>query len=373
VSTARPLRIAFVVPDLRIGGAERHAVEFVSNVDRSRFEPAVLCLGEEGQFFASLPGDVPATVLHRTKREAARTVVELIRWMREFRPDVVVVRGYNAEALGRIAGILTRVPTMIVWVHNSGDATPRGRVRRSLDRLLQRSTTAYFGVARSQLGSMRDDLGLPSDKVRIIHNGVDPAKFRTDRDPAALSGLGIGDGSPVVGIVAALRPEKDHATFLRAARLVADQVPDVRFVIVGDGDGRAELERLAAKLGIGTQVSFAGARHDIPDVLAAIDVFVLSSRTVECFPMALLEAMASGRPAVCTDVGGVQEMIDDDVTGFLVRPGDPAALAERLVLLLTDDERRRAMGAAARKRVETEFTLSRSIDEAARAIEEIRG
>ena len=145
--------------------------------------------------------------------------------MRNFAPDVVITRGYNAEMLGRIAAWLTRVPHNVVWVHNCGETEPRGAVRRIADRLLDRVTSAYFGVARAQIDYMVNDLKYSPDKIQIIHNGVDPDGFQWTDERSAVSELGIGKSDKVVGILAALRPEKDHENFLRAARLVVDRIP----------------------------------------------------------------------------------------------------------------------------------------------------
>ncbi|MFI6865280.1 glycosyltransferase [Nocardia sp. NPDC050406] len=372
MSARRPIRVLYVVPDLGVGGAERHVTTLMPNLDRDRFEPSVLCLGDEGALFGELAAaDVPARALHRTKRQAVSALRELIRVMRAQRPDVVITRGYNAEALGRIAAWCAGVPKSIVWVHNCGDVEPRGRVRALADRLLDRRTAAYFGVARAQIPYMTEDLGYPAAKITIIHNGVDPMAFATADDRGATTDLGLGEGDLVVGLVATLRPEKDHATFLRAARLVADELPTARFLVVGDGPMRAEIEALVTELGLASQVVLAGSRPDIPALLRAMDVVVLSSYSVECFPMALLEAMAAGRPAVCTAVGGVPEMLVEGETGYLVPPRAPEPLARRLVEVLSDPAVRQRMGAAARARVETHFSLKASIAATERAVEEV--
>ena len=168
-----------------------------------------------------------------------------------------------------------------------------------------------------------------------------------------------------------LRPEKDHANFLRAARLVVDRVPDAKFLVVGDGPMRPEIERLVRELDLDDCVVLTGSRSDVPDLLRAIDVFVLSSYTVECFPNALLEAMAAGRPAVCTAVGGVPEMIEEPETGYLVPPRDPDALADRLVHILSDSELAHRMGRAARARVEALFSLRASVAATEHALDEL--
>ncbi|MDF2827877.1 MAG: putative glycosyltransferase, partial [Mycobacterium sp.] len=119
----------YVVPDLGVGGAERHVTTLMPNLDRARFEPAVVCIGAEGELFADL-GDVRAVALQRSKRQAFGALRDLIREMRAFRPDVVLLRGYNAELLGRVAARVAGVPHCVVWVHNHFDTEPRGTVRR---------------------------------------------------------------------------------------------------------------------------------------------------------------------------------------------------------------------------------------------------
>ena len=296
---------------------------------------------------------------------------ELVSIMRRTRPDVVVVRGYNAETLGRIAARVAGVEHTIMWVHNIGDAEPRSGVRKTVDRALTRWTSGYFGVAEAQRRYMVDELGYPDDKIRIIYNGVDPALFDVNTDRGVLAEYGFTEGDSVVGILAWLRPEKDHATLLRAARLVINEMPRVRFLVVGDGPTRPQLEALCSELRITPNVYFAGARGDVARLLCAIDVFVLSSATVECFPIALLEAMACARPAVCTAVGGIPEMINHGESGYLVPPKDPQQLAARLVSLLSDPQTAHRMGRAGHDRVEAEFSLDRSVAAAQHAIEDV--
>jgi glycosyltransferase involved in cell wall biosynthesis len=141
-------------------------------------------------------------------------------------------------------------------------------------------------------------------------------------------------------------------------------------LIVGDGPTRPELEALCGELGIADIVRFAGSRGDIATLLRAIDVFVLCS-TTECFPISVLEAMASARPVVCTDVGGVREIVIDGVTGYLVPPREPKLLASRLKKVLSDTELAQDMGRAGRRRVECEFTLDASVAAAEQALEDV--
>jgi glycosyltransferase involved in cell wall biosynthesis len=368
-----PIRVLFVVPSLPVGGAERHVTMMLPRMDPARFTPSAICIGEEGELFSVLvAAGIEAVALRLRKRDAARALVELVTMMRRTRPDVVVVQGYNAETLGRIAARIAGVKHTINWVHNSSGLEQRGMVRRTLDRALTRWTSAYFGVAEAQRPYLVDELGHPDDKIRVIYNGVDLAKFRASTDRAILAEFGFAENDPVVGIVAVLRPEKDHVSLLRAARTVVEQLPRARFLIIGDGPTRPQLEALCTELGITPNVHFAGSRDDVARLLPAIDVFALTS-TSECFPISVLEAMACARPAVCSAVGGIPEVIKDGETGYLVPPKNPLQLAARLVSLLRDPQTARRMGRAARARVEAEFDLDCSIAAAQQAIEDVVG
>ena len=366
-----PIRVLFVVPALPVGGAERHLTTMLPRMDPARFTPSVICIGEEGELFSTLrAAGIEAAALRLHKRQAVRALIELVMMMRRTRPDVVVVQGYNAETLGRIAARIAGVKHTINWVHNASGLVQRGTVRRTVDRALTRWTSAYFGVAEAQRPYLVDELGHPDDKIRVIYNGVDLAQFRTSTDRGVLAEFGFAENDPVVGIVAVLRPEKDHASFLRAARTMVDELPRARFLIIGDGPTRPQLEALCTELQLTPNVHFAGSRDDVARLLPAIDVFVLTS-TSECFPISVLEAMACARPAVCSAVGGIPEVINEGETGYLVPPKDPPQLAARLVRLLRDPQTARRMGGAARARVEAEFDLDRSVAAAQEAIEDV--
>jgi glycosyltransferase involved in cell wall biosynthesis len=152
---------------------------------------------------------------------------------------------------------------------------------------------------------------------------------------------------------------------------VLNEMPRVKFLVVGDGATRPDLEALCTELRIAPNVHFAGTRGDIARLLRAIDVFALSSSMVECFPLALLEAMACARPAVCTDVGGISEILTHGESGYLVPPKDPQQFAARLLSLLSDPQTAHQMGRAGRDRVEAEFSLDRSVAAAEQAIEDV--
>jgi glycosyltransferase involved in cell wall biosynthesis len=354
-----------VTSALWAGGAERHLATVLPALDRDRFEPAVCCVQYEGDYFAPLAraGVRCVSLDCPDRRHAPRAFRRLVRVLRDFRPDVVLTFPLNADVVGRLAATATGVPVVAAWKHGC-EHTREHPLDRWSERLLAPVTDYCLGVAAAQLPFLVDGLGVPPRKIRVVPNGIDLSGFTPRpggaRDAALAGELGVGPEAPVVGVVARFRPEKDHATFLRAARLVADRRPDVRFLLVGDGPLRADLERLAARLGVAGQVRFAGKRSDVPRVLGLVDVSVLSSAN-DCFPYAVLESMAMAVPVVATAVGAVPEIVDDGVTGHVVPPGDPAALARQMLALLDDPASARAMGRAGRLRVERRFTAERSV------------
>lgn len=374
-----PIRVLFVQPSLGVGGAERHITHLVRLLDRDRFRCMVCCIKEPGPLAADVESaGVEVVALHSGTRQAPAALARLTRLMRSYRPDIVTMNGFNAEFLGRLAATASRGPARIVWKHNCGDVH-RPLVHRLAGRLLDPVTDYYLGVAFGQVPYLVNGLGLKGSKIRIIRNGVDPADYGNPgpdgrlRDEGVARALGIAPSDRVVGILAVQRPEKDHATFLRAGRLVLDRMPDARLLVVGDGPMRPASEQLARELGLGDRVVFAGMRSDIPEILSLVDVMVLSSYTVECFPFSILEAMSAGVPAVCTAIGGLPEMIEDGVTGHLVAPRDPAGLAEAVLRILEPEGRAREMGVAARDRVASRFTLQACAQETERVFASIAG
>jgi glycosyltransferase involved in cell wall biosynthesis len=242
-------------------------------------------------------------------------------------------------------------------------------LRGPLSRWKYRSCGRVIAVSKAIASVMEAD-GFPRERLSLVYEGV------PDRGPAAgggeaLRALGIPEGAPVVGNVAALTGHKDHATLLDAAAIVLRRRPDARFVIVGEGPRRRELEARAREGGLEGRVVFAGFRTDVDRLLPAFDLFCLSSR-LEGLGTSLLDAMAFGLPIVATAAGGIPEAVEDGVTGLVVPVRDPGALAHGLLGLLEDPERRRRLGDAGRRRFRDRFTADRMVEETLRVYEAAR-
>ena len=352
------IRIGFVQAWLTVGGAERLVDDLVRGLDPAEFAPVVIHLFTPGAIGERLAADgwpgVSGLAASRFDPGAGR---RLGRALDAQRLDVAYV--YDSALPMFWMGVRRRLrprPRLVLGFHSTGklgDPVQHFLARRAAvpaaDRLV--------ALADSHRRFLARELGVPEARFEVVRSGVDLARFAPGLPRAeARRRAGLPAEGPLAGIVAALRPEKHHALFLGAAARVAARLPAARFVVAGDGPERAALERRAAALGIADRVHWLGTRHDVPVILRALDVAVLTSHPiVETLPVSLLEAAACGTPAVSTAVGSVDDIVVEGETGHLVPVGDEAALADRLTGLLSEPERRERMGRAARLRAEARF------------------
>lgn len=300
-------------------------------------------------------------VIEEGRHTAAAIVRFAARFLREREIDVVHTHRYKDNILGTAAARLAGVPVIVRSVHGlietaAGWARLKVSACEALDKIvLSRFAHRVIAVSSRTADALRD-MGYPAASLVAIRNGVDARQIRAGRGRDDVRReLGIPPQALVVGTAGRLSPVKAQAALLRAGRLVLDERPDTRILIVGEGPLREELIAAARRLGIGHACVFAGARADVHDVVAAMDVFVLPSLH-EGIPMALLEAMTLQRPVVATAVGGVQEVVTDRSNGLLVAAGDDRALAAACLELARDRDLARRIGEAARQTVQRRFS-----------------
>jgi glycosyltransferase involved in cell wall biosynthesis len=348
----------FIHTSMPIGGAETLTVEIVRRLDRRRFAPELCCLKELGPLGEQLAEKIPAHANLLSGKYDVRILPRLTKLLRERQIDAVIIVGAGDKMFwGRLAAKRAGVPVVVSALHSTGWPDGVGRLNRRLTPI----TDAFIAVAPSHGTFLREHERFPADKVKVIPNGVDTRRFSPTPDAHAVRrDLGISPTAPVVSIVAALRPEKNHELFLQAAARVVRVLPEARFLIVGEGGRRRALEELAGQLGLAGSVQFLGARGDVPRILTATDVFALTSHN-EANPISILEAMSVGRPIVATDVGSIHEVVSNGTQGLLVPPGDPQAFAEGLLDLLHEPLRAREMGDAARERVVANWSLENTV------------
>ncbi|MFA5027725.1 MAG: glycosyltransferase [Candidatus Methylomirabilota bacterium] len=362
VGIDRPIRVARVIARLNVGGPARHTVLLAAGMDPRRFATTLITgrvEPDEGDFgfLAAERGVVPVTIPELSRalhpgRDLA-VLVKLVRLFRRLAPDIVHTHTAKAGALGRVAALLAGVPVRIHTFHghvlDGYFSPPVSRLFLAVERGLARRTDRIVILGpRLRAAMLALGIGRP-DQYAVIPLGLELARFRSvRRDPLSLRAtLGVPAGAPLLGSIGRLVPIKDHPTLFRALAAVPAGPAAPHLAVVGDGECRGELERLAEALGIGARIHFLGWRHDLEAILAGCDVVISSSRN-EGTPVALIEAMAAGVPVLATDVGGVGDLVADGETGWLVPPADPGAMAARLQTLLAD--RAGAERAAARAR-----------------------
>lgn len=353
-----PVRVAFGITLMDVGGTELNAVRTAERLDRSEFEPLVVSLSERGPLldrYRSAGIEVASfRVGSLTAPSALREARRLYHFLRERRIGVFHCHDVYSNVFGAPVARLARVPAIIAsrrWMH------------RLEDRRLELANRAAYRFADCVLANsgavaqrVRDYDGVAAHRVVEVSNFVDECAFRPlpPRARAALRGeLGVPSDALVLGCIARLVPVKGHATLLRAVAALAPRWPSLHLILVGDGVEREALDRLAADLQIEDRVHFAGQRPNTPNLHALFEVSVLASLS-EGFPNSLVEAMAAARPVVATDVGGNPDAIRPG-TGLLVPPSDPTALAAALHRLLGDEQARARMGEAALQRARSEY------------------
>jgi len=295
--------------------------------------------------------------------------LKLTRLMRQLRPDVVHTHMAKAGTAGRLAARLAGVPIVVHTYHghvfHSYFSPLKTRAFLEIERGLARFTDQLVAVGERQRREIAAYRIAPLDKIRAIPLGLELERFlgAEVHRGALRRELGFGDQERLVGIVARLVPIKAHEVFFAAARLVLDAEPQARFLVVGDGERREALERLAAELGLAGATRFLGWRGDLERVYADLEVVALTSLN-EGSPVALIEAMAAATPVVSTDVGGVSEVVRNDRTGILVPSRDPAACAAAILRVLRDGDLGRRFGMAARSAVYPAYSSARLIQDA---------
>ena len=347
------MRVAYVITKLDVGGAQETAVRCASGL-RARGHDVVLVSGRAVDNPGEMAHDAIAAGLAvvevpslgraiRPLRDVV-TVARLARLFRSIRPDVVHTHSSKAGIVGRLAARLARVPVVVHTVHGWSfhDRMPPP-VRSAyvvLERLAARWTDRLVVVTPLDrdkgLGAW---IGSPAD-YRLIRSGIDLSTW-------ADAGRPIGaDDAPVVGTVTRLSRQKDPLTLVRAFEHIARGRPDARFVVVGDGPLRADVEAELRRLGIDDRVELVGVQRDVAPIVASFAVFV-SSSLWEGLPRVIIEAMAARVPVVATAVDGVAEVVHDGTTGLLAAPSDPPALAAAALRVMNDPWLRDALVAGA--------------------------
>ncbi len=363
----RPLNTLFVITSMPVGGAETLLVNLMDRFDPAKIKPSVVCLKQPGPLGEQIASRHPVySDLTRSKFDFA-VLPRLVRLMKSQAIDAVVTVGAGDKMFwGRLAARLAGVPVCCSALHSTGWPDGVGR----LNRMLTPITDGFIAVAAQHGIHLSKHEGFPADRVHIIRNGIDCERFRPRHDSyqSIRHSLGLPPQTKLVGIVAALRAEKNHAMLIDVAANVHRVRDDVHFVIVGDGPERGMIERKINEHKLESRVHLLGTRHDTDRIVAALNLFLLCSHN-EASPVSILEALACEVPVVSTRVGSVDESVIDGVTGHLVAVDDRNAMSQYALSLLSDDQVRGDMGRRGRELVLSTGSLDSMVDGYTRLIE----
>jgi glycosyltransferase involved in cell wall biosynthesis len=374
-----PIRVLRVIARLNMGGPALHVTYLARGLASRGYETTLVAgdvaRGEESMAFVADRAGVEVVRLPGLSRELSPIRDAVAAWrvariIRRVRPDIVHTHTAKAGAVGRVAALLagTRRPVVVHTFHGHVLRGYFGRAGtllfRAIETVLARATDRLIAVSPE----VRDELVAlhvaPRRKFSIVRLGIElEPRVRFEGDPAEVRRRhGIPAEKFVVGWFGRMTAVKRTDDLLTMLAGVRERGIDALLLLVGDGDDRERLEQRAHDLGLARSCLFVGYQEDVAPWYAICDTVVLTSAS-EGTPVTIIEALAAGRPVVATRVGGVPDVVDEGETGFLVRPGDTHALAERIQILARDPERRAAMGAAGRERTLSRYAVERLVDD----------
>jgi glycosyltransferase involved in cell wall biosynthesis len=352
VSQPRP-RVLYLAHSLAVGGAEEMVLNLVRHLP-AEFDRAIACIdqpGPIGEEVRKAGAQVFALGLRPGWRRPA-DVLRLQRFLHERAPTIVHTFLLTASLYGRFAALQAGVPIVIGTEVNIYERKRPGH--RAAERWLMRHTDAVIASAESVRDFYIRQISADPAKVVVIYNAVDWSQLEVTEVRSSFRGaFGIPADAPVAGIIARLTEQKAHRVLLDAIRSRPELAP-LHLLVIGDGELRGALVEQADRLGVSGRVHFAGARRDLGNVLAAIDMFVMPSLW-EGLPLSLVLAMGAGLPVIASQVAGIPEIVRDDHTGLLVAPGNTDALAAAMVRLIGDRLLQSTLGANAKAFVVPRF------------------
>jgi L-malate glycosyltransferase len=336
------------------GGMEKIAAEIACGLDRDKYDVEVWCVHRGGRFVDLVQQkEIPVRVLNIATYHNPLNILRLAKAFRAAKPDIIHTHGYFAATIGRIAARIAGVPICINHVHSAyWEYTSRNLF---IERLLSRVTRKVICVSDHVRDFVVNHEKIDPSRVEVIYNGISFPDI-PPREPARQA-FNVTEGDIIITAVASLFENKGHKVLLKALSLLSDQCKDFKCWIIGEGPMEKELKELTQQLNLGDKVFFWGVREDVGRFLSASDIFVLASIQREGLPVSVLEAWAYQVPVIATRVGGVPEMIEDQVNGLLIAPNDPVTLAVAINGLIVDRPKRLQFAQAGVRKFKERFDV----------------
>ena len=351
--------VVHIITKLELGGAQQNTLFTVANLERRKYEP-VLISGTEGILVedAKKLKDVKVYLVPELVREIrpfkdAISFLKIRRILKELKKPFsnIIVHTHSSKAgiLGRWAARVAGINLIIHSVHGFSFNDYQPSFLRAFyiftERVTSLVTTRFIAVSKSNIGKGVAERIFSKDKAVLIRSGIDIREFQEVKGDRMKKKeeLGADARCPLVAMIACFKTQKSPLDFVKIARIVSDNISEIRFLLVGDGVLRSEIEELIKKLGMEDKIFLLGWRNDIPGILSCIEVLVLTSLW-EGLPRVFPQAMASGVPVVATEVDGAPEAIKNGLNGFLLPPKDINAMAEKVIYLIRHPKKAQEMG-----------------------------
>lgn len=367
------IKVLLFIPSLGLGGAQRQLVSFLTQYNRNKFDIVLVTMDRPDKFFEPHVRSLEIPVVYLNDGTYSHVykismIWRLVRYLLAHPCHILHAWMHYALMLGVIAGTLAGTPALIGAIR-SGKPTRSPwhfpKWQRAIDMLTGPLHTCFIANSEAVREDHHQWSFVARKKILLVYNGIDAVALQRQwkqNSHALIPELSSRSSHPLVGIIGRLWKEKDHETFLHAAKIINQTEPEVHFVIVGDGPTRDSIEAMCDRLELSDHVVLLPAQQDVLSVLRALTVFVLTS-TYEGFPNVLLEAAVADVPIVTTAAGGAAEVIDNDVTGFVVPCGDADAIAQKVCRLLRNSALRNQMATASKERVANLFSARTNIQQ----------
>ncbi|MFC1623891.1 glycosyltransferase family 4 protein [Candidatus Omnitrophota bacterium] len=368
------MRICHVITKPELGGAQLSTLNILSGLPKDKYDISIITspkgiLGPEFKDLSMVRSFFsPFLVRSVNPLYDILALIHIYRIYRRNKYHLIHTHSSKAGILGRLSGWLAGVPTIIHTVHgwSFNDCEPRVLKRFSilLERITARFTTKIICVSRKDL-----EIGLkykiaPKEKFTLIKYGIALSEFRKSQKDVLQKRkeLGIANNDPVIGMISCLKPQKSPLDYIKACVRIYEKMPNINFLLIGDGILREKCERLLASAPLNGRFIFTGWRRDTSEIMDILDVVVLTSKW-EGMPISLIEALSKGCPVVATDVGGVSELVKDGITGYIVKPGSHEDVAMKALKILKDRGSFNKMKEEAMSSIDDSFELDRMVEE----------
>lgn len=357
------LKILHIISKLPIGGVENQLLLVLKNYNREKFQPFVCSLSDKGEIGKEIEKiGIKVFALNKLKHTFDFSIVkDICNIIKREKIQIVRTHQYHANFYGRIAAKKSKVPCIVASVHNVYTRDKKLH-RRIINRFLAKFTDKIIAVSEEVKRDILKYDKIPEDKVQVIYNGVDLNAFNQSFDKKQIKKkLGINpDDVPVIGTVGRLTEQKGHIYLLQAILKLKNKFPDIKVLIVGDGPLMDALKSYTSSSGLSKNVIFTGFKRDIPALLSIMDIFVFPSLW-EGLPNALIEAMASGKTIIASNLPQIKEVLGSDGLGILVPPKDSDSISQSIDFLLKNEEIAKKMGNLAKNKACIRFNIENTV------------